>query len=110
MGAVAIAGLIKDYGVVGALALSLAAIAVLVKWLKESWQARLDDGRAMVERVATAIERSSAAGIAHTEAVKELQDGQAATLKTVTEAALTSAANDKAILKEIERSAGGRTP
>jgi hypothetical protein len=105
-----LAGLLKDYGLVGALALTIAAIGVLVKWLKESWQARLDDKQAMVERVATAIERQSAASIAHTDAVKELQDGQAATLKTVTEAALTSAANDKAILKEIERSTGARTP
>lgn len=104
MTAAMIAGLIKDYGLVGALALALAAIGMLVSWLKDSWQARLDDKQAMVERVATAIERQSATSVDHTEAIKDLRDGQAAILKTATEAALTGAANDKAILKEIEES------
>ena len=110
MAAAAIAGLIKDYGVVGALALALTAMGVLVKWLKDSWQARLDDKQAMVERVATAIERQSSTNVDLTEAIKDLRDGQASILKTATEAALTGAANDKAILKEIERSTGARTP
>jgi hypothetical protein len=101
MTAAVIAGLLKDYGLVGALALALAAIAMLVKWLKESWQARLDDKQAMVERVAIALERQSATSVDHTEAIKELRDGQAAILKIGTEAALTGAGNDKAILKEI---------
>lgn len=76
-------------------------MAVLIKWLKESWQARLDDKQAMVERVAIALERQSATSVDHTEAIKELRDGQTAILKIGTEAAITGAGNDKAILKEI---------
>lgn len=104
MTAAVIAGLIKEYGMVGALALALAAIGILVSWLKDSWQARLDDKQSMVERVATAIERQSSTNVDLTEAIKDLRDGQAYILKTATEAALTGAANDKAILKEIEES------
>ena len=96
-----IAVILKDYGLVGALALALGAIGILVTWLKDSWQARLDDKQAMVERIATAIERQSSTNVDITEAVKDLRDGQASILKTGTEAALTGAANDKAILKEI---------
>lgn len=116
MTAAVIAGLIKDYGMVGALALALGAIGMLVTWLKDSWQARLDDKQAMVDRVATAIERQSATNADLTEAIKDLRDGQASILKTTTEAALTGAANDKAILKEIDefrkaidRNTGART-
>lgn len=104
MTAAVIAGLIKDYGMVGALALALGAIGMLVTWLKDSWQARLDDKQSLVERVATAIERQSSTNVDLTEAIKDLRDGQASILKTATEAALTGAANDKAILKEIEES------
>jgi len=95
------ASILKDYGLVGALALTITAIGILITWLKDSWQARLDDKQAMVERVATAIERQSSTNVDLTEAIKDLRDGQASILKTATEAALTGAANDKAILKEI---------
>ncbi|KQO43040.1 hypothetical protein [Methylobacterium sp. Leaf85] len=104
MTAAAIASLLKDYGLVGALALALAALGLLVHWLKESWIARLDDKQAMVERVATAIERQSSTNVDLTEAIKDLRDAQASILKTATEAALTSSANDRAILKEIDES------
>ncbi len=110
-----IAGLIKEYGQTGVLALALAALAIAIKWLKESWQARLDDKTAMVERVATALERQSSTNVDSTEAIKDLREGQASILKTTTEGALTGAANDKAILKEIaearaaiERNTGAR--
>lgn len=96
-----IAVLLKDYGLVGALALALGAIGILVNWLKDSWQKRLDDKQAMVERVATAIERQSSTNVDLTEAIKDLRDGQASITKITTEGALTGAANDKAILKEI---------
>lgn len=96
-----IASILKEYGLVGALALALAAMGLLIKWLKDSWQARLDDKQAMVERVATALERQSSTNVDITEAVKDLREGQTSLLKTGTEAALTGAANDKAILKEI---------
>lgn len=102
MDPIAIASLLKEYGMVGALALTLGGAAVLVVWLKDSWQARIDDKATMVERYATALERSTATAADQTESIKELRDGQAAILKTTTEGALTGAASDRAILKEIE--------
>lgn len=115
MGAIEIAGLLRDYGMVGALALALLVIGIITRWWRESMNQRLADKDAIQERLATALERGSSTGQEHTEAIKELRDGQAAILKTVTEAALTGAAKDTAIITAlgevraaVDRKSGGR--
>lgn len=109
------AALIKDYGPTGACALLIAALVCVVKWWRGSMNERLADKDKIQERLATALERASSTSQDHTESIKELRDGQAAILKTVTEAALTGAAKDTALLAAlgearaaIERNVGAR--
>lgn len=115
MGAVELATLLRDYGMVGALALALFVIGLLTRWWRESMKERLADKDAMVERIAVALERQASTSQDHTESIKEMRDGQASILKTTTEGALTGAANDRAILdklgdigRAIDRNSGAR--
>lgn len=109
------AALIKDYGPTGACALLITALVCVVMWWRDSMNQRLLDKDKIQERLAVALERSAATSTEHTESIKELRDGQAAILKTVTEAALTGAAKDAAILTSlgearsaIDRNSGAR--
>jgi cytoskeletal protein RodZ len=101
MPALEIAQLLRDYGMVGALALALFVIGILTKWWREAIQQRIDDKDKMTERIAVALERSSSTSVDQTEAIKEMREGQGTILKTVTEAALTGAAKDNSILDKI---------
>jgi hypothetical protein len=99
--AVELAKLLKDYGLVAVLAVSWVALGWVVKWLRDSMAERLSDKDKMVERIAVALERQASTNQDQTEATKEMRDGQSEILKTVTEAALTSAAKQQTILEKI---------
>ncbi|WP_267422466.1 hypothetical protein [Methylobacterium sp. GC_Met_2] len=92
MTGVEIAGLLKDYGLVGAVALLLYALKVVVGRWRDCMQERLNDNKAITERMATALERQAATNADIAENMKELRDGQGEIQKVATEAALTAAA------------------
>lgn len=92
MTGIEIAGLLKDYGLIGAVALLLYALKVVVGWWRDCMKDRLDDNKAITERIATALERQAATNADIAENMKELRDGQGEIQKVSTEAALTAAA------------------
>ena len=110
MTGIEIAGLLKDYGLLGAVVLLLLALRTVTNWWKESMDARLADNKTMTERIATAIERQAQTNADIAENMKDLRDGQGIIQKVTTEAALTAAAglvqtNEK--LSALRRSSGG---
>lgn len=113
MTAADIAGLLKDYGLVGAVAILLLALKVVVGWWRDCMTERLQDNKALTERIAIALERQAATNADTAENMKDLRDGQGEIQKVVTEAALTAAAglretNQKlADLKQDRRATGG---
>jgi uncharacterized membrane protein YccC len=90
--AVEIVAIFKDYGLLGAVALLLYALKVVVGWWRDCMKDRLEDNKAMTERVAIALERQAAANSDIAENMKDLRDGQGEIQKVTTEAALTAAA------------------
>ena len=101
MTAVEIAGLLKDYGQVGAVALLLYALKVVVGWWRDCMRDRLDDDKAITERMATALERQAATNADIAENMKDLRDGHGEIQTVFTEAALTAAAGLRQTNKKL---------
>ncbi|MEE7438887.1 hypothetical protein [Methylobacterium oryzae] len=72
--------------------LLLLALRTVTGWWRDSMEKRLEDNKAMAERVATALERQGATNADIAENMKDVRDGQGEILKVTTEAALTAAA------------------
>ena len=86
-----IASLLKDYGLV-AVVLLFYALKQVVEWWRDAMTARIDDNKAITERVATASERQAATHADIAENMKDLRDGQVEIQRVTTEVALTAAA------------------
>lgn len=87
-----LATLLKDYGLVGVVVILMWALKTVVGWWRDCMKDRLEDNKAITERIATALERQSATNADIAENMKDVRDGQGEILKVSTEAALTAAA------------------
>lgn len=101
MDPVAIAGLLKDYGPLAFAALCLYGIKTVTGWWRDCMKERLEDHKAMTERMATALERQGSTNADIAENLKEMREGQLEILKVTTESAFTTAATSKEIAGKL---------
>jgi hypothetical protein len=96
-----IAGLLKEYGPWGLCSLLLLALRTITNWWADCMRDRLADRDKNIERMAVALERQAASNADLVETMKELREGQVASTKLATEAALSAAGSDKATLEKL---------
>ncbi|APX83824.1 hypothetical protein BV511_03230 [Methylorubrum extorquens] len=107
MTGIEIAGLLKDYGPWGAVALLALALMAVVSWWRECMNARIEDAG----RAATALERAASANAAAATALDDVREGQMEIARLVTQAMKGAEGSDeltKELLRDIKRGLDAR--
>lgn len=107
MTGIEIAGILKDYGPWGAVALLTLALMAVVKWWRECMNARIEDAG----RAATALERAASANASAAAALDDVREGQVELARLVAEATKRGEGSDefiKELLRDIKRGLDGR--
>ncbi|MBB5758876.1 hypothetical protein HNR00_003603 [Methylorubrum rhodinum] len=98
MAGIEIAGLLKDYGPWGAVALLVLALSAVVKWWRECMNARIEEAG----KAAAALERAAAATVATAAALEDVREGQVEIARLVTQA-MKGAEGSNDLTKELLR-------